>query len=115
MVKKLVFLEHLMLFLYFLYTYFSSGFSILLFIVLFFLPDAAIIFYKINDKIGSFAYNLIHTHSIPLALLIINYIFLNTLLLHSVCIIWLSHIAMDRFLGFVLKYKDFKDIHMQRI
>lgn len=115
MVKKLVRFEFLVIWLISIYVYFSSGFSIWLFLILLFTPDISIVFYKINDRVGGIAYNIIHTYSIPVMLLFISKIFLNDNTLRSLCIIWISHISMDRFLGYGLKYDNFKETHIQRI
>lgn len=115
MVKKIVHFEFLTMMLFLIYTYFKSEFSIVLFFLLFFVPDIAILFYKINNKVGGIAYNIIHTYIIPIILLFINIIFFNNVLFQSICIIWMSHISMDRFLGYGLKYDTFKETHIQKL
>lgn len=115
MVSKLMRFEFLVIWLISMYVYFSSGFSIWLFLLLLFTPDISIVFYKINNRVGGIAYNIIHTYIIPVILLFISMIFLNGAVLKSLCIIWISHISMDRFLGYGLKYDSFKETHIQRL
>ncbi|GCE31572.1 hypothetical protein KDA_70560 [Dictyobacter alpinus] len=60
-------------------------------------------------------YNLIHTYVLPIALLAISLLISNPLLL-LFALIWLSHIGLDRLLGFGLKYPTiFKDTHLNRV
>lgn len=95
------------------YSYFA--FSWTLFVLLFLLPDIAIIAYVKGVQIGSWVYNIVHTY--VLSLLPLGYGFFyhqHTLLL--IGIIWTSHIALDRFLGYGLKYPTFfKDTHIGRL
>ena len=65
--------------------------------------------------IGAALYNLAHTYTIPLIFLSFALSFHSTLLI-PVALIWISHIALDRVLGFGLKYpSQFKDTHLQHI
>jgi len=80
-----------------------------------FVPDIAIVFYKINSIIGGIAYNIIHTYTIPIALIAINHIFWQISIIQAICIIWMSHISMDRFIGYGLKYESFKETHIQKL
>jgi hypothetical protein len=95
--------------------YHHFQFSWLLFAILFLSPDLFMLGYLANLRLGSALYNLGHTLFIPLSLFIAAY-FTHHSLLISISVIWLSHIAFDRLLGYGLKYPTyFKDTHLQRI
>ncbi|MNI96919.1 hypothetical protein D3C73_1554690 [compost metagenome] len=82
---------------------------------MFFLPDAAMVGYFMNKDVGAITYNLFHNYAVPL-LLVSAGCFVAESLLVSVGIIWIAHIAMDRMIGYGLKYTTgFKDTHLQRI
>jgi hypothetical protein len=86
-----------------------------LFAVLFLAPDLFMLGYLANPRIGAALYNLGHFLVVPLALLFAGY-GLHRPLLIAVALIWISHIAFDRLLGYGLKYPArFKDTHLQRI
>ena len=90
-------------------------FSWRLFAVLFLAPDLFMLGYLANPRLGSALYNLGHFVLIPLALLAVA-LAAGRPLLTAVAIIWFSHIAFDRLLGYGLKYPaHFKDTHLQRI
>jgi Domain of unknown function (DUF4260) len=71
--------------------------------------------YLVNTRLGAATYNLAHTLAFPLALLLAGYLFYWQLSL-PIALIWTAHIALDRLLGFGLKYPTFfKDTHLQHI
>jgi len=89
--------------------------SWLLFGILFLTPDLSMLGYLLNPRIGAAIYNLIHTLTLPLALLLASYI-QHWHLASELALIWTAHIAFDRLLGYGLKYPTaFKDTHLQRI
>ena len=89
--------------------------SWLLFAILFFTPDLFMLGYLLNPRIGSAIYNLAHTLTLPLSLALISYTTHHPLLT-AISLIWLAHIALDRLLGYGLKYPTFfKDTHLQHI
>lgn len=98
-----------------LFVYHYLGANWWLFLGLFFSPDLFMLGYLANAKLGARLYNLVHTEILPLAV--------GTTALHFhqigtsvVAVIWLSHIGLDRALGYGLKYPTFfKDTHMQRV
>lgn len=97
----------------FLYRHLHYSWS--LFALLFLTPDLFILGYLINPRIGAATYNLVHTLSLPIALLLAAHLSHWALAL-QISLIWISHIAMDRLLGFGLKYPaNFKDTHLQRL
>ncbi len=90
-------------------------FSWLLFAILFLAPDLSMFGYLAGARAGSALYNLGHVLFIPLALLIAGHYTAHPKLM-AIAIIWLSHIALDRLLGYGLKYPaDFKHTHLQHV
>lgn len=78
-------------------------------------PDLAAVFYAINTRIGSLAYNLVHTTIFPLALALFSGLSGNAPGL-QIALIWLAHIGMDRAVGYGFKYPtNFNDTHFSRI
>ncbi len=95
--------------------YAHAGGSWLLLLVLFFAPDLAMLGYLAGPRIGSIAYDAVHTYALPVPLLAAGVLAGNALLIH-LALIWLAHIGMDRLLGYGLKYATgFKDTHLQRV
>ena len=89
--------------------------SWLLFAVLFLTPDLSMLGYLTNPRFGSAAYNVAHTYSVPLLLLAIA-LYRHTPVLLAISLIWIAHIAIDRLLGYGLKYPThFKDTHLQHL
>ena len=89
--------------------------SWLLFAVLFLTPDLFMLGYLINTRAGAATYNLVHTLTLPLALLLVSYI-QRWHLSEAIALIWTAHVAADRLLGYGLKYPTyFKDTHLQHI
>ena len=85
------------------------------FLLLVLTPDLAMIGYKVNPRVGSFAYNAVHTSAFPLALLVVGWVTGGMTVVH-LALIWLAHIGIDRALGYGLKYPtEFKDTHLQRV
>jgi Domain of unknown function (DUF4260) len=86
-----------------------------LFALLFLAPDLFMLGYVANPKIGSAAYNLVHTLAGPIFLLGVA-IVAPLPALEPCAVIWLAHIGMDRMLGYGLKYPTrFRDTHLQRV
>lgn len=85
-----------------------------LFALLILAPDVGMIGYGMNTKLGSMTYNFFHTEIWPVTLAFIGGAFGWPLI--PIALIWISHIALDRFLGFGLKYATrFDDTHIQRV
>jgi hypothetical protein len=88
-------------------------FSWLLFALLFLAPDLFMMGYLFNARVGAAVYNLGHFLLLPLGLFAVG-LGTGRPLLTAVAIIWFSHIAFDRMLGYGLKYPThFKDTHLQ--
>ena len=93
--------------------YFNQGFGTLTFFALLLAPDLAFIVYAVDQKIGIFVYNLAHFVAFP-ALLILLGIVGEWSGGVQLGLIWATHIAMDRSIGYGLKYPDdFKQTHLQ--
>lgn len=87
----------------------------LLFALLLFVPDVTMIGYLRDVRLGSLIYNLGHTLSLPILMVSIA-LALSSVLLAQISLIWIAHIAIDRIMGYGLKYATtFKDTHMQHV
>ncbi len=113
--RRLLHVEGAFVFALAVYFYRSGQFSWWFFAVLFFAPDLFMLGYLINVKWGAASYNLVHTLSGPLLLLLVGY--LGALpQLSPFGLVWLAHLGFDRMLGFGLKYPtQFKDTHLQHV
>jgi hypothetical protein len=98
-----------------LFAYHHLHYSWLLFAILFLTPDLFMLGYAANARLGAATYNLVHTLTLPLALLLTSYI-KHWHLPSEIALIWTAHIAADRLLGYGLKYPTFfKDTHLHHI
>ncbi len=108
-------IEEALLLILTLYAYQYLHYSWLLFAILFLTPDLFMLGYVINPRIGSATYNLAHTITFPVTLVLIAYTTHHEPLT-AIALIWIAHIAIDRLLGYGLKYPThFKDTHLQHI
>ncbi len=83
-----------------------------LFPVLFLLPDLSMAGYLAGEKAGAFCYNLFHHQATAAAFYITGY-FAGLSWLQLAGVILLSHAALDRMMGYGLKYADsFKHTHL---
>jgi hypothetical protein len=111
----LLHIEEALLLLITIFAYQHLHYSWLLFSILFLTPDLFMLGYLINVRLGAATYNLVHTLTLPFALLLASYV-LHWRLAPAIALIWIAHIAFDRLLGYGLKYPTyFKDTHLQRI
>jgi hypothetical protein len=86
-----------------------------LFGLLFLVPDAFMVGYLANVRVGAAVYNIGHTYFVPLALAGCSW-WAGRPMMMAIATIWLSHIAIDRLLGYGLKYPThFKDTHLQHL
>lgn len=89
--------------------------SWLLFALLFFSPDLAMLGYLAGPRVGAFCYNLAHSEALP-ALLLGYGVLVGHPLATALALIWLGHIGFDRLVGYGLKYASaFKDTHLGRV
>jgi hypothetical protein len=95
--------------------YIHTGGNGIAFVVLLLLPDAFMVGYAVNPRVGAMLYNAAHTLLIPACLGLLSLLTGNWTVLH-LALIWCAHIGMDRVVGYGFKYSSgFKDTHMQRI
>jgi hypothetical protein len=95
--------------------YFDAGFGWVLLLVLILAPDLSMLGYLGGPRLGSLAYDLVHTYAGPVALGVVGVLggYETSL---QIALIWLAHIGVDRLLGYGLKYPTgFKDTHLQRV
>jgi Domain of unknown function (DUF4260) len=115
MIKILLHIEGFAVLVLSLYFYGYSHFSWLLFFILLLTPDISMLGYLLNNKVGAMVYNLFHTYSLSIGLVIYGLILSNETVL-AIGIIWSAHIGMDRMIGYGLKYStEFKDTHLNRV
>ncbi|MFC6038942.1 DUF4260 domain-containing protein [Paenisporosarcina macmurdoensis] len=113
--KILLHLEGLAVLLFSLYFYSYFQFSWVLFFFLLLAPDVSMIGYLFNNRTGAILYNLVHTYSLAIFVIICGMLFSSQIVL-AIGIILSSHIGMDRMIGYGLKYPtNFKDTHLNRI
>ena len=85
------------------------------FLLLFLLPDLTFAGYLLGKRWGGLIYNLAHSYALPVALGAAALIG-GWMPGVSLALIWSAHIAMDRLLGYGLKYPSgFMDTHLGRV
>ena len=78
-------------------------------------PDLIAVFYLVNKRTGSVAYNVVHSIVLPLILAIYSITSDNSLGIQT-SLIWFAHIGMDHIFGYGFKYiGEFKETHFSRI
>ena len=113
--KTILKLEELALFLLGIYAFGLLNYTWWWFLVLFLLPDLGFAGYFLGNKAGAFLYNLFHHKGTAVILFMIG-IFLSNEPLQLTGVIFFSHSAFDRILGYGLKYEDgFKFTHLGKI
>jgi Domain of unknown function (DUF4260) len=86
-----------------------------LYAILFLAPDLSFLAYLAGPRVGAWVYNAAHSTIVPMAMLTIGFGFAPPLVL-SLALIWLSHIGIDRALGYGVKYSSgFGFTHLGRI
>lgn len=76
------------------------------------LPDLSMIGYVAGTKTGAWLYNLFHHKLVAITVLILGFGFDNPLIA-LIGVILFGHSAMDRILGYGLKFNDnFKNTHL---
>jgi hypothetical protein len=95
--------------------YWQMHFSWVLFAVLFLAPDLFMVGFVAGPKVGAAIYNFGHLVVWPVIAFAVGYGTGRSVWM-AVGIIWFAHIALDRMLGFGLKYpRAFKDTHLQHL
>ena len=114
--KTLLQLEELALLLIGFMLYLDMNYPIWCFFALLLVPDLGILGYRFNNRIGACSYTIFHHRGIAIALYLSGLFFLNRDGLQLAGIIIFSHIAIDRALGYGLKYeKGFKYTHLGKV
>lgn len=76
------------------------------------LPDVSMVGYLVNTKTGAWCYNFFHHKLVAIIIYFIGFSVDSSLLLLAGVILF-SHAAMDRALGYGLKFNDdFKHTHL---
>lgn len=110
--NKLLKTEHLALFILGFFLFLNSEMPWYIFVGGMIAVDLFMIGYLINPKIGAIVYNLGHNY-ILVAILFILGLMLKNDALYFAGIVSLTHISLDRMLGFGLKYPDhFQHTHL---
>jgi hypothetical protein len=95
--------------------YFHADYPWWLLVALALAPDVSMVGYLAGSRIGAAAYDAAHTYVLPVGLAAIGLI-LDAETAIQLGLIWLTHIGVDRAIGYGLKYPtDFKDTHLQRV
>lgn len=112
---QLLRVEYLALLVLALVIYWDRSENWLLFAVLILAPDLSFIAAVAGPKAGMRSYNLAHTAIGPAILAVLG-IFADWDLGITLALIWFAHIALDRAIGYGLKYSLAKgDTHLCRI
>jgi hypothetical protein len=95
--------------------YFHADYPWWLLVALALAPDLSMVGYLAGSRIGAAAYDAAHTYALPVALAAIGVIVDGETAM-QIALIWLTHIGVDRAVGYGLKYPtNFKDTHLQRV
>lgn len=77
------------------------------------LPDLGLLGYLAGARAGALTYNVFHTYLGPATLAVGAY-FADSRTAMAVALIWIAHIAVDRLLGFGLRYPSgFQNTHLR--
>jgi len=113
--KNLIKLEEAALFALALYAFSRLPFAWWWFPALLLVPDLSMLGYLAGNKAGAWAYNLFHHRAVAVILYLAAWYFTSPLL-ELAGIILFAHSAMDRCLGYGLKYeKGFAFTHLGEI
>jgi hypothetical protein len=95
--------------------YFHADYPWWLLVALALAPDLSMVGYLAGSRIGAAAYDVAHTYVLPVGLAAIGLI-VDAETAIQLGLIWLTHIGVDRAMGYGLKYPTgFKDTHLQRV
>lgn len=95
--------------------YARTGASWWLFAALWLTPDLSMLGYLAGPRWGARIYNAIHSYVTP-ATLAVSALLLGSTGLLPYALIWMNHIAVDRLLGYGLKYPSgFKFTHLSTL
>lgn len=92
--------------------YFSLGGPLWLLALLALAPDLSMLGYLAGPRVGSPAYNVVHTYTLPVAVGAVA-LWSDTRLALLVALVWAAHIGVDRLFGYGLKFETgFKHTHL---
>ena len=110
--KNLLKLEELMMFVMSLIAYQTMNWAWYWYWIWFLMPDAGMLGYVFNSKIGAITYNLTHHKGLAILIGLIGYWFANPYLLFLGVLLF-GHAAFDRVAGYGLKYfESFHHTHL---
>ncbi|MGL4612172.1 MAG: DUF4260 domain-containing protein [Trueperaceae bacterium] len=108
-------LEGLTLFVAGVYAWFALGGNGWLFLLLLLSPDVSMLGYTVNARVGAALYNLAHNYTLP-ALCVALGLWLDVSALTLGGVLILTHIGLDRMLGYGLKLPSgFRNTHLGKI
>jgi len=85
------------------------------FVLLILVPDLSLIGYVWGPRVGAALYNAAHSYALPLIIGVVGGA-LDHRLLVLMSALWITHIGIDRTLGYGLKYvTSFADTHLGRV
>jgi hypothetical protein len=95
--------------------YFHADYPWWLLVAVVLAPDLSMVGYLAGPTIGAAAYDAAHTYALPVALAAAGLV-VDVKTAVQLGLIWLTHIGVDRAVGYGLKYPTgFKDTHLQRV
>ena len=95
--------------------YFYADFPWWLLVVLALAPDVSFVGFAAGPRVGAATYNAAHTYLVPVVLGAVGVVAAVDLAT-QVALVWITHIGVDRAIGYGLKYPTgFKDTHLQRV
>ena len=108
-------LEEVMMFVLSIYLFSLLDYPWWWFLVLILTPDIGMVGYIFGNKVGAFCYNLFHHKGVAILIYLVGAYF-SIPLCQLIGVILFSHSALDRMLGYGLKYdKGFKFTHLGEI
>lgn len=113
--KELVRLEEIALFGLGVFLFSTLDYSWWWFFGLLLAPDLSMFGYLINEKMGSWIYNLFHHRALAIIVLLVGW-FMDYEIALVAGLILFSHASLDRIFGYGLKYeRGFKYTHLGKI
>jgi hypothetical protein len=110
--KTLLRSEEVFLFLFGCYLFSLLPYSWWWFVLLLLTPDIGVLGYLLSNRLGAYAYNFTHHRGLGIGLYLLG-IYLYAPLLQLAGVIVFAHAALDRALGYGLKYESgFKHTHL---
>ena len=95
--------------------YFHADYPWWLLLAVVLAPDLSMVGFLAGSTTGAAAYDAVHTYVLPVALAAVG-LLLDSETAVQLGLIWLTHIGVDRAMGYGLKYPtNFKDTHLQRV